>query len=101
MKLDSSTNVLIVGLGVIGGSYAKALTDKGFKVNCITRSKESIDYALENGMITYGTTEVEEDVVRNADLIIFALYPTVFIDWIEKNLHTSTILNIIPIRFYY
>lgn len=87
MKLDKNTGVLIVGLGVIGGSYAKALTDKGFKVNCITRSKESIDYALKNGMITYGTTEVEENIVGSADLIVFALYPTVFIEWLKNYQH--------------
>ena len=87
MTLNENTSFLIVGLGVIGGSYAKALTDKGFKVNCITRSTESINYAIERKMISYGTTGVEEDLVRNADVIVFALYPSVFIDWINKYQH--------------
>ena len=30
MKLTKDTNILIVGLGVIGGGYAKALTKQGF-----------------------------------------------------------------------
>lgn len=87
MKLDKNTNILIVGLGVIGGSYAKALTDKGFKVNCITKSQESIDYAMEKGMISYGTTIVEENLIKDADLIVFALYPSVFIEWIKTYQH--------------
>lgn len=87
MKLDKNTNVLIIGLGVIGGSYAKALTDKGFKVNCITRSSESVDYAIKHGMISYGTTDVDENLIKGADLIVFALYPSVFIEWIKKYQH--------------
>jgi prephenate dehydrogenase len=35
-------------------------------------------------MIKYGTTEVDPKLIGEAELIIFALYPTVFIEWIEK-----------------
>ena len=87
MILDKNTNILIIGLGVIGGSYAKVLTDKGYSVSCITRSQESIDYALENNLIKHGTTKVDENMIKSADLIVFALYPTVFIDWIKKYQH--------------
>lgn len=85
MKLNKDMNILIVGLGLLGGSYAKALTDKGYNVSAITRLQDSIDYAIENSMIMQGTTVVNEETVGKADLIVFALYPTVFIDWIEKN----------------
>ena len=37
MKLDKNTKILIIGLGVIGGSYAMALKNAGFFVNCITK----------------------------------------------------------------
>ncbi|MBQ7390409.1 MAG: prephenate dehydrogenase [Clostridia bacterium] len=84
MTIDKNTKILIVGLGVIGGGYAAALTEKGYTVGCITKEQKDIDYALEKGMISFGTTEVDEATVSWADLIVFALYPTVFIDWIEK-----------------
>ena len=84
MTIDKNTKILIVGLGVIGGGYAAALTEKGYAVGCITKEQKDIDYALEKGMISFGTTGVDESVVSWADLIVFALYPTVFIDWIEK-----------------
>ncbi len=87
MKLSRDMNILIVGLGLLGGSYAKALTDKGYNVSAVTRLQDSVDYALENNMITSGTTEVSAETVGKADLIIFALYPTVFIEWIEKYQH--------------
>lgn len=84
MKLTTNTNILIVGLGLMGGSYAIALKKKGYRVSCITRTQSSVDYALENGIIDYGTTEVEPDLVGEADLVVFSLYPHVFLDWIEQ-----------------
>ncbi len=85
MKLDKNTKILIVGLGVIGGGYAAALTKKGFHVACITKEKRDVEYAIKNGIIAYGTTELDEELIRGSELIIFALYPTVFVKWIEKN----------------
>ena len=85
MKLDKNTEILIIGLGVMGGSYAAALTREGYKVSCITKEERDVEYALKRGIISYGTTELEEELFKKAELVIFALYPTVFIDWIEKN----------------
>ncbi len=87
MIFDKSAEILIVGLGVIGGGYASALTEKGYRIKCITKEKKDIDYALDRGMIEYGTTEVDEELIGSADLVIFALYPTVFIDWVKKYQH--------------
>ena len=87
MKLDKNTKILIVGLGVIGGGYASALTEAGYEVRAITKDKETVDYALERNMIKYGTTEVNEKLIRESELIIFALYPTVFIEWIKSYQH--------------
>jgi len=85
--LNQDTNILIVGLGVIGGSYARALTKKGYRVRCITKEQKDIDYALSLGIIEEGSTEVNAKLVCNADLIIFALYPHIFIEWIEAYQH--------------
>ena len=38
-------------------------------------------------MIEYGSTEPRADLIGEADLVIFALYPTVFLEWIEKYQH--------------
>ena len=48
MMLNTNKNILIVGLGLLGGSYAKALTRKGFNVKVITLKQEDIDYAIFN-----------------------------------------------------
>ena len=85
MKLDKNTKILIVGLGLMGGSYAMALSKKGYSVRCITKEQKDIDYAIERGMIEFGTTELDARLIASSELIIFALYPTVFIKWIEEN----------------
>ena len=85
--ITKNTKFLIVGLGLIGGSYAQALTREGYAVSCITRSEESVKYALERKMISYGTTAIEPSVVAEADVIVFALYPEIFIKWIEEHQH--------------
>ena len=87
MKLNKNHKILIVGLGLLGGSYAQALTKKGFYVTAITRSQSSIDYALSEKMIVKGSSFVDENLIREADLVIFALYPHIFIDWIRENQH--------------
>lgn len=87
MKLNKNMNILIVGLGLLGGSYAEALTKKGFNVSAITRSQSSIDYALEKGIIKNGSITVDKELVGSADLVVFGLYPHVLTEWIENNQH--------------
>ena len=85
MKLTKDTKILIVGLGLLGGSYAMALTKKGYTVKALTRSQSSIDYALEAGIIADGKTGVDDDMIAEADLIVFSVYPRVLIEWMEQN----------------
>lgn len=87
MIIDVSKNILIVGLGLLGGSYAQVLKRYGFHVSAITRSQSSIEYALENKMIDDGASFVDEKLVKNADIVIFALYPHIFVEWIKENQH--------------
>lgn len=83
--INKKLKFLIVGLGLIGGSYAKALRKKGFYVSAINDNQKSIDYALAEGIIDDGYSYVEPVAVANADIIIFALYPKVFVEWIKNN----------------
>ena len=85
MNLTTEKRVLIVGLGLIGGSYAKALTKKGYHVSAITRSPETIAYALAHGIIAEGSADIDERIIGQADIVVFALYPQVFIDWLREH----------------
>ena len=84
--INKSTKFLIVGLGLLGGSYALVLKKEGYYVSAIARRKETIDYALKHNMIDEGSIEVG-NLVSQADVIIFGLYPTTMIDWILKYQH--------------
>lgn len=85
IKLDKDTKILIVGLGVMGGSYAKALSKRGYKISCITLEQKDIDYALEHKMIEKGVTYPSPEFIGEADVIVMALYPHTFIEWIKEN----------------
>ena len=85
MKIDENTNILIIGLGIIGGSYARGFTKAGYRIHAIDTNEETIEYALKNGIVAEGTTETDRKMIESADLVIFALYPHIFREWIEKN----------------
>ena len=69
----------------MGGSYARVLKRFGFHISAITLDQSSIDYAIKENIIDEGTIELDARIIGDADLVIFALYPHVFVEWIEKN----------------
>ena len=84
MIVDVSKKILIVGLGLLGGSYAKVLRRFGFHISTITLEQSSIDYGLREGLIDEGATTPDPRLIGEADLVIFALYPHIFVEWIEQ-----------------
>lgn len=87
MEINKNTKILIVGLGLIGGTYAQALSDQGYEVGAVARRKETIDFALDKGWIRHGRWEVDEDYIGGFDLVVFALYPHIFLEWIRDHQH--------------
>ena len=82
--LKKDIKILIIGLGLIGASYAKRLHDKGYYVGGIARREDTIKYALENGFIDSGMVEVKEEYIKDFDLVVFGLYPKVLKLWIAN-----------------
>lgn len=76
-------NIAVIGLGIIGGSYCKAI--KKFTdhyVIGINRTKTIAEKALSEGAIDeIGNAES----LKNADLIILCMYPQACIDYIKEN----------------
>ena len=52
MIVDINKKILIVGLGLLGGSYAKVLKRFGFHISAITLEQRSIDYGSHCKMQT-------------------------------------------------
>lgn len=70
-------NIAIVGLGIIGGSFAKAIHAKlpnQFHVMGIDLDQITLDKARELGVIAEGETH-NQTILQKADLVIIALYP--------------------------
>lgn len=82
--INKSNKILIVGLGLLGGSYAQGLSDVGFEVGAIDINKDSIEYGISTGIIKHGMVDVKKEYVSTFDMIIFALYPHDLIDWLKK-----------------
>ncbi|MBQ7117175.1 MAG: prephenate dehydrogenase, partial [Clostridia bacterium] len=61
MTINKNTKFLIIGLGLLGGSYARGLTGKGYYVEAITKDEKDVAYALSHEMVKRATTEVDED----------------------------------------
>lgn len=83
--MNKESRFVFVGLGLLGGSYARGLAKAGFKhLAGIDISQETIDFALQQGYITEGATEGFEPLLQQANYLVFSLYPTAFIQWVEK-----------------
>ncbi|MBZ9692771.1 prephenate dehydrogenase [Clostridium sp. M14] len=78
--------VVIVGLGVIGGSFAMALKDAGYKdVYGIDNDKETLLKAEKLNLIRRGYIDGNE-ILKDADLIIISIYPKLVEDFIKNNI---------------
>lgn len=84
--ISKDTTFVNVGLGLLGGSYAKGLKEAGYRVYGIARRQETIDYALNHRLIDEGSIEPEA-FLDQADVVIFGLYPHIMIDWIKEHQH--------------
>lgn len=98
-------NILIVGLGVVGGSYAMALTAAGYKnVYAVNRSEASLKKAVQAGIVKGGSVNIE-DFAAKADIAVIAVYPTGAEDCARK-LGTlmkkgSLVTDVLGIKRYY
>ncbi|UJF16036.1 prephenate dehydrogenase [Jeotgalibaca sp. MA1X17-3] len=76
--------IAIVGLGVIGGSFAMGLQAAGYKeVYGIDIHKETLQIAEKQGMIKKGFLNPDE-ILPDMDVIMISLYPSQIAPFVEK-----------------
>lgn len=75
---------LIVGLGLIGGSYARGLRQAGCRVRALDPDGEAIAWALEHGVIDAGATDCS-DWIGTAGAVVLGMYPTAMVDWVQAH----------------
>lgn len=71
----------IVGLGLIGGSFAKAYSENGDRVLAWNRDRSVLDFAMMNG--TVDSTLTKENI-STCDLVLIAVYPRATIDYLRE-----------------
>ena len=77
-------NVGILGLGLIGGSLARAYALEGHTVYAIQRNETMLSFAMLAGAV-HG--KLNEETIPKCDLILLAIYPDGSASWLEKNAH--------------
>lgn len=75
----------IVGLGLLGGSYAMALSRAGGRVTAVDVRREALEYAKEQGWIQAGALpEDAPALLHDAQVIVLGLYPQDIMPWIMQ-----------------
>ena len=74
----------ILGLGLIGGSLARAYSKAGHTVYVCNRDQNMLDFAKLSGVVT---DALNEATIPGCELIILAIYPDGCVNWLEKNAH--------------
>ena len=96
--MQKTLKIAIVGLGVIGGSFAWALKKQTtFPVHLmgIDHDQKTLDQALREGAIDEGEIK-NQQILQKADLVIITLYPSDVVDFVEthqKDFKTGAILT--------
>ena len=76
-------NIAVVGLGLIGGSFCKALKKHTFHhIMGLDNNKETINKALDYGAID---EEITPDRLNEANLTIICLYPQAIVNFVKEN----------------
>lgn len=79
-------NITIVGLGLVGGSYAKALKALNFnKIWAIDLDDKALQKGVELKLIDKGYTEAKIPL-KESDLVIICLYPNLVKQFITENI---------------
>lgn len=72
----------ILGLGLIGGSLARAYALEGHRVLCSVRNESMLSFAMLAGAVDAPLTA---ENMAECDLILLAIYPEGSAAWLEKN----------------
>lgn len=72
----------ILGLGLIGGSLARAYAMEGHTVCAIQRNESMLSFAMLAGAVH---ERLSEETIPQCDLILLAIYPGGCIHWLEQN----------------
>ena len=77
-------NVGILGLGLIGGSMARAYALEGHSVYAADTDQSALSFAILSGAVQ---GILDSTTIPSCDLILLAIYPEGSGNWLEENAH--------------
>ena len=77
----AAQTVGVVGLGLMGGSFAKAYHEAGWQVFAHNRSRDTLEIAQMSGVVD---RELTKETIGLCNLVIIALYPQATIDYLRE-----------------
>ena len=75
-------NVSVIGLGLIGGSLAKAYHEAGERVLAHDIDRDVLSFAVISGAVD---EELTDGTMAECDLILLAVCPAAAVEWLQKN----------------
>ncbi|MGN0771104.1 MAG: prephenate dehydrogenase [Christensenellales bacterium] len=82
--IDGIKIITVVGLGVIGGSYALALSKAGYVVYGVDKDKDTLSKAVSTGAVVKSSDSCKE-FFGESDVIVMALYPDMIAKYLRDN----------------
>ena len=94
--------ITVVGLGVVGGSFVKALKGMGHEVYGVDVDEETLARAKADTCIKEGFVD-GSDIISKSDLTIICLYPSLVLDYIKNHKFKkgSIITDAVGVKSYF
>ena len=80
--MNEIRNIAVIGLGLIGGSLAKAIAERtDYHIMAKNRTRSTLLQAIEDGAVH---EELTDENISQADMIILGLYPEEAVEYMES-----------------
>lgn len=84
--MEKIKTIVLVGLGVVGGSFAQAIRKaygSHYTILAIDTDPSTIQLATETGLIDKGTSYEVADFLSQGDCVILSIYPTALMNFMQ------------------
>ncbi len=81
--ISHNAKITILGMGLLGGSYAKGFFQNNYRLTGIDIDPSAIEFAEKMHWIQEGGED--PSLVSGSDIVISCLYPDVFVQWIKDH----------------
>ncbi len=91
---SKSYDYIVIGLGLMGMSFLKAIAHKNYKIWGLDTNDQASKYAIDNGYTQNSNYDIES-AIKNSKVVILTVLPSIAIEIIQKYKHafdTETIV---------